>query len=143
MTKSKQATFYQRIISASHFMTRKSEPQTFETVHCDDDQVTLCEKPKVVYEYDVDQSTLYEENDAKWSCLEEEEDDDEDEEEEDYMNEILSSYASTLDKLSGTETIPKQTRNTAVLIVLSPNALTAGTIARQRRKSQKSMCNAS
>ncbi|RCI01584.1 hypothetical protein CU098_009027 [Rhizopus stolonifer] len=98
MTKSKQATFYQRIISASHFMTRKSEPQTFETVHCDDDQVTLCEKPKVVYEYDVDQRT---------------------------------------------ETIPKQTRNTAVLIVLSPNALTAGTIARQRRKSQKSMCNAS
>ncbi|EIE77635.1 hypothetical protein G6F46_010748 [Rhizopus delemar] len=126
MLQYKRPSFYHRILKNTPFITRKSGYQRNEIVPCDDDR-TLCEKPM-----DVDQSTLYEETkEVKWSCF----DDHGLVEEEDIMDDIVSSYASTLDKLTGN--CPKETRNTAVLIVLSPSALTAGTIARQRRRMHK------
>ncbi|EIE89597.1 hypothetical protein RO3G_14308 [Rhizopus delemar RA 99-880] len=82
------------------------------------------------------QKTLYEENnESKWTCLDQEED------EEDYMNNLLEPYTSTLEKLSGTaKNINQNTRSTAVLIVLSPCALAAGNIARRRRRTHKPAC---
>ncbi|KAI9262015.1 hypothetical protein BY458DRAFT_515562 [Sporodiniella umbellata] len=144
MTKTKQTHLYQRILSASQFMTRSSQQDIYNDNQCEntrqeEDQLTLCDTPKTVFGFDEDQTTLYDdEKHTRDSCLTEDDgSDDSDDDEEDYMNEILSSYASTLDKLSGTETVPAATRNTAVLIVLSPHALTAGNIARQRRRNHK------
>lgn len=122
-TEYKRPSFYSRFLYASRLITRRTE-------RLEDGP------PSLSHIMDIDQKTLYEENnESKWTCLDQEED------EEDYMNNLLEPYTSTLEKLSGTaKNINQNTRSTAVLIVLSPCALAAGNIARRRRRTHKPAC---
>ncbi|CEG74828.1 hypothetical protein RMATCC62417_09970 [Rhizopus microsporus] len=116
----KRPSLYTRLRHASKFISRRTDRRRHQAI-----------EPEI----DVDQETLYEEpiEKHKWTCLDEDNGSIDDH----YMDDMLESYTNTLDKLLGIPNTQSNTRNTAVLIVLSPCALAAGNIARQRRKIHK------